>query len=57
MTNPETIARRCFAALVVAHSAVSNSVVKAQLEKVIRECTRAGYLPRPGEKVEFREDL
>jgi hypothetical protein len=53
----EAVARKCFAALVVAHSELRHPAIQTALAQVIRECTKAGYLPRPGEPVEFREDL
>jgi hypothetical protein len=56
-SQAEAVARKCFAALVVAQSTTNNPHVAVQLATVIRECTKAGYLPKPGEAVEFREDL
>lgn len=53
----ESIARRCFAALQVAHSMTSDPSVKKALETVIRECVKGNYIPRPGTPVVFREDL
>lgn len=56
-TTAEGIARKCFAALQVAHSMSNDPSVRKALETVIRECVKGNYIPRPGTPVVFREDL